>query len=173
MRGRELPRRLRRENLYVGGHPMAGSEQQGMEAARPDLFVDATYLLTPAPAAPAAAVERLERWITALGARPLRLEPQLHDRAVAGISHLPHVVAAALATAAAAAADSPDRAPGRETLRQLVAGGFRGTTRIAASSPEMWRDICLTNRKEVLASLRQFEAELALFARALEDLVPP
>jgi prephenate dehydrogenase len=166
---REIPRRLRPGNPYLGGHPMAGSEQQGVEAARADLFVGANYLLTPTAETPVAMVERLERWVTALGARPLRMEPEAHDRAVAGISHLPHVVAAALAAAAAAATDSPDGGPDRDTLRQLIAGGFRSTTRIAASSPEMWRDICLTNREEVLASLRQFEAELALFARALEE----
>jgi prephenate dehydrogenase len=166
---REIPRRLRTENPYLGGHPMAGSEQQGVEAARADLFVGANYLLTLTPETPAAALNRLERWVTALGATALRMEPEAHDRALAGISHLPHVVAAALAAAAAAPADSPEGVLDRETLRQLVAGGFRSTTRIAASSPEMWRDICLTNREEVLASLGQFEAELALFARALAD----
>jgi prephenate dehydrogenase len=166
---RELPRRLRPENPFVGGHPMAGSEQHGVEAARADLLVGANYLLTPTAETPPAVVERLERWVTALGATPRRMEPDAHDRAVAGISHLPHVAAAALAAAAAAAADHPGSGLDRETLRQLIAGGFRSTTRIAASSPEMWRDICLTNREEVLASLRQFEAELALFSRALED----
>ncbi len=165
---RELPRRLPPENLYVGGHPIAGSEKFGVEAARADLFVDASYLLTPTPEVPPAVVDRLERWVTGLGARVVRLEPEAHDRAVAGVSHLPHVVAAALAASVAA----PDSAPGgigREIQRQLIAGGFRSTTRIAASSPEMWRDICLTNRKELLETLRQYETELALFARALEE----
>jgi prephenate dehydrogenase len=166
---RELPRRLRPENTYVGGHPMAGSERFGLEAARADLFDGATYLLTPAPEAPAEPVDRLERWVTGLGANALRLEPGLHDRAVAGVSHLPHVVAAALASAVAAAAGGSTEDMDRATLRQLIAGGFRSTTRIAASSPEMWRDICLTNRKELLESLRRFETELALFARALEE----
>jgi prephenate dehydrogenase len=164
---REVPRRLRPDTPFVGGHPMAGSEKTGVEAARADLFEGATYLLTPTSETPADAVERLERWVTALGAVPVRLEPEAHDRAVAGISHLPHVVAAALA--AAVAGGSGDGSIDRETLRQLIAGGFRSTTRIAASSPEMWRDICLTNRKALLEALRQFEAELALFAAALED----
>jgi prephenate dehydrogenase len=79
------------------------------------------------------------------------------------------VVAAALASAVAAAANGSAEDLDRALLRLLIAGGFRSTTRIAASSPEMWRDICLTNRKELLESLRQFETELALFARALEE----
>jgi prephenate dehydrogenase len=163
---RELPPRLRPENLYVGGHPMAGSEKTGVEAASADLFVGARYLLTPTPDTPVAAVERLERWIAGLGARPVRLQPEAHDRAVAGISHLPHVVAAALATAVASepGAGGPDLA----TLRELIAGGFRSTTRIAASSPEMWRDICLTNQAAVLEALGEFERELARFRGALE-----
>jgi prephenate dehydrogenase len=163
---RELPRLLSPANRYVGGHPMAGSEKTGVEAARADLLVDACYLLTPDPETPDAVVERLERWVRGLGARPVRLDPEAHDRAVAGISHLPHVVAAALA--AAVGGDGVDGGSEPETLRQLIAGGFRSTTRIAASSPEMWRDICLTNREAVLAALRQFETELALFARALD-----
>jgi prephenate dehydrogenase len=161
---RELPRRLRPETPFVGGHPMAGSERTGVEAARADLFVDATYLLTPAAETPPEAVDRLERWVRELGARPVRLDPEGHDRAVAGISHLPHVVAAALVSAVASGAGAD-----RERLRQLIAGGFKSTTRIAASSPEMWRDICLTNREALLETLSQFEAELAHFVRALQE----
>jgi prephenate dehydrogenase len=168
---RELPQRLRRDTPYVGGHPMAGSEHTGVDAARADLFLGASYLLTPTAETPEDAVVRLERWISALGAIPIRIEPEAHDRAVAGISHLPHVVAAALAAAVGCPVpeDNSDLSGERETLRRLIAGGFRSTTRIAASSPEMWRDICLTNCDAVLEALRLFEAELALFARALED----
>ena len=143
---------------------MAGSEQTGVEAARADLFVGATYLLTPTGETPAGAVDRLERWVRELGARPVRLDPETHDRAVAGISHLPHVVAAALVSAVASETE-----PSRERLRLLIAGGFKSTTRIAASSPEMWRDICLTNRDALLEALKEFEEELSLFTRALED----
>src|SRR5262249_27554269 len=141
-------------------------EKTGVEAARADLLVNACYLLTPDSRTPEAPVERLERWIRGLGARPVRLEPEAHDRGVAGVSHLPAVVAAARAGAAGAARGAGGF--GRDTLRLLIAGGFRSTTRIAASSPEMWRDICLTNRDAVLAALREFEVELALFAGALE-----
>jgi prephenate dehydrogenase len=164
---RELPRRLGPRNLYLGGHPMAGSEKTGVEAARADLFEGACYLLTPTSETPPEAVDRLARWVERLGARPMCMEPEAHDRAVASISHLPHVAAAALA--AAVGSDNPAAGAERESLRQLVAGGFRSTTRIAASSPEMWRDICLTNREAVLEALRQYETELALFGRALEE----
>jgi prephenate dehydrogenase len=163
---RELPRRLRPENPYVGGHPMAGSEKTGVEAARADLFEGARYLLTPDADTPEETVERLERWVVRLGAVPVRLDPAAHDRAVAGISHLPHVAAAALASAVRA--EGTAGSPEIEILQQLVAGGFRSTTRIAASSPELWRDICLTNREAVLEALRLFGAELELFARALQ-----
>jgi prephenate dehydrogenase len=163
---RELPRRLRPENPYVGGHPMAGSEKTGVEAARADLFEGARYLLTPDADTPEETVERLERWVARLGAVPVRLDPAVHDRAVAGISHLPHVAAAALASAVRAEGTAGSREI--EILQQLIAGGFRSTTRIAASSPEMWRDICLTNREAVLEALRLFGAELELFARALQ-----
>jgi prephenate dehydrogenase len=159
----DLPRLLRPETPYVGGHPMAGSERTGVEAARADLFVDATYLLTPTAGTPSDAIDRVEEWVIGLGARPIRMEPEAHDRAVAGISHLPHVVAAALVSAVAAAPGAD-----RPMLRQLIAGGFKSTTRIAASSPEMWRDICLTNRDAVLETLRQLETELSRFAHALE-----
>jgi prephenate dehydrogenase len=161
---RELPRLLRTGTSFVGGHPMAGSERTGVEAARADLFVDATYLLTPTVETPAGVVDHLEVWVRGLGARPVRLDPEAHDRAVAGISHLPHVVAAALVSAVASGAGTD-----RETLKCLIAGGFKSTTRIAASSPEMWRDICLTNREALLETLARFETELAHFTRALED----
>jgi prephenate dehydrogenase len=145
---------------------MAGSEKTGVDAADADLFVGSRYLLTPMPETPVAVLERMERWVMSLGARPVRLEPLAHDQAVAGISHLPHVAAAALATSVRA--EAGDGGPDLATLRELIAGGFRSTTRIAASSPEMWRDICLTNREALTTSLEGFEQELARFRRALE-----
>lgn len=147
---------------FVGGHPMAGSERGGVLAGRPDLFEGAVWVLTRAENARPQSVERLREMVRALGATPVEMEPALHDDAVARISHLPHVVAAALAEAA-----ESGLVPA-EVLRLLIAGGFKSTTRIAASPPEMWRDICLTNREAVLASLRDFEACVARFREALE-----
>jgi prephenate dehydrogenase len=147
----------------VGGHPMAGSERGGVLAARADLFEGAIYVLTRAPRTRPESVERLEELARRLGATPVEMDPDLHDDAVARISHLPHVVAAALAEAT-----GMGYLP-IEVLRLLVAGGFKSTTRIAASPPEMWRDICLTNRDAILTGLNDFEEALARFREALEE----
>jgi len=163
---RVLPPLLPEGVDLVGGHPMAGSERGGVLAARADLFEGATYILTPDSRARPESAARLAELIRSLGAVPVVMEPDLHDDAVARISHLPHVVAAALAEAAGAGAVPAD------VLRLLVAGGFKSTTRIAASSPEMWRDICLTNREAILAGLSDFEAALGAFRAALEAESP-
>jgi len=146
----------------VGGHPMAGSEQGGVLASRGDLFVGSVYVLTRVARTQSENVERLAAMARAIGATPVEMDSDLHDDAVARISHLPHVVAAALAEATGESALS------QEVLRLLVAGGFKSTTRIASSSPEMWRDICLTNRDAILAALTDFEDALGQFRRALE-----
>jgi prephenate dehydrogenase len=147
---------------FVGGHPMAGSERAGVLAGSPDLFEGAVWVLTRAPCTRPESVERLAALVRRLGATPIEMDPALHDEAVARISHLPHVAAAALAEAAASGGVPAD------VLRLLLAGGFRSTTRIAHSPPEMWRDICLTNREAVLAALDAFQAALHRFRAALE-----
>jgi len=159
---RTLPALLPPGADFVGGHPMAGSERGGVLAGRADLFEGAVWVLTRGPDTRQASVDRLAALARALGATPVEMDPALHDSAVARISHLPHVAAAALAAAAGAGGLPAD------LLRLLVAGGFRSTTRIAASPPEMWRDICLTNRDAVLAALADFEGGLAAFRAALE-----
>lgn len=146
----------------VGGHPMAGSERGGVLASRGDLFEGSVYVLTCIPRTQPESVARLAVMARALGATPVEMESALHDDAVARISHLPHVVAAALAEATGESVLSQD------VLRLLVAGGFKSTTRIASSPPEMWRDICLTNRDAILSALDDFEGALAHFRRALE-----
>lgn len=150
----------------VGGHPMAGSEQGGVLAAKEDLFEGAIWVLTRPERTPESSVARLAELVRHLGARPVEMEPDLHDAAVARISHLPHVAAAALAAA------TPAEGLPLDLLRLLVAGGFRSTTRIAASPPEMWRDICLTNRDAILDALTDFERALAGFRSALEEASP-
>jgi prephenate dehydrogenase len=146
----------------VGGHPMAGSERGGVLASRGDLFEGSVYVLTCIPRTQPESVARLAVMARALGATPVEMDSDLHDDAVARISHLPHVVAAALAEATGESALSQD------VLRLLVAGGFKSTTRIASSPPEMWRDICLTNRDAILSALDDFEGAMAHFRRALE-----
>jgi prephenate dehydrogenase len=146
----------------VGGHPMAGSERGGVLASRADLFEGAVYVLTRSARTRPENLRRLSALASALGATPVEMEADLHDDAVARISHLPHVVAAALAEAAGAG-PLP-----QETLRLLVAGGFKSTTRIASSPPEMWRDVCLTNPTAILSALDDLEAALGTLRRAVE-----
>jgi len=142
---------------FVGGHPMAGSEAAGVEAARPDLYEGAVYVLTGTPRTDPEALARLEALTRALGATPLRLAPEDHDRIVAVVSHLPHLLAWALVRMAG---ESSQEDP---SLFKLAAGSFRDMTRVAASSPEMWRDIFLTNREHLLTATSRFR-------KALDDL---
>ncbi|MCC6442183.1 MAG: prephenate dehydrogenase [Armatimonadetes bacterium] len=147
--------------FFVGGHPMAGSEATGVEAARPDLYEGAVYILTETARTDPGALERLEALVRALGAAPLRLAPEDHDRMVAFTSHLPHLLAWALARAA------EDARRIDPSLLSLAAGSFRDMTRIAASSPEMWRDIFLHNRENLLKAALDFRLRL----QALEDAI--
>lgn len=135
---------------FIGGHPMAGSEKQGVEAADENLFENAIYFLT-GKASPALAI--MERLICELGAVPLILEPQQHDQRVAAISHLPHLVATALVQQVAGLEEAGE-------LLVLAAGGFRDTTRVAMGSPQMWKDICLTNGENIVPLLERFISEM-------------
>ena len=125
--------------VFIGGHPMAGSERSGVTAANPDLFRDAYYVLTPSETTDADAYRRLHALVSSLGARVIAVAPALHDEAVAVVSHVPHVAASALTNLAAQRAGD-----GREVLR-LAAGGFKDMTRIAAGSPELWTGILSDN----------------------------
>lgn len=144
---------------FVGSHPIAGSEQQGAGAARQGLFEGAPCVVCPPAGAAPAAVEKTRTLWAAVGARVEVMEPGRHDRILAAVSHLPHLVAYALA--AAALEDDG------EACRRLAGTGFQDTTRIARSSPELWRDICMLNRDPVLASLDRFESCLAAMRAAL------
>ena len=121
---------------FIGGHPMAGSEQTGLRGADPDLFVGAVWALTPTAATELEAFDRLKGVVTSLGADVLVLSAADHDRLVAVVSHVPHLVAATLMNAATDGAEQ-DR-----TLLRLAAGGFRDMTRVAAGHPGIWPDIC-------------------------------
>jgi prephenate dehydrogenase len=140
---------------------MAGSEKTGLAAARADLFADAICLVTPTPRSPAPAVAAVMDFWKALGGCPVRMTPELHDDLVSRSSHLPHVVAAELANYVLSPAH-----PAEQAL--VCASGFRDTTRIAASSPEMWRDIALANRKNLGRVLGVFIEDLQEFQLALE-----
>jgi len=133
---------------FVGSHPMAGSEQSGYAVARVDLFQGATVVVTPTEANEPSAVKSVGEFWAALGARVVTLDPDAHDRAVAAISHLPHMVAWARF--------EPD-------ALAIAARGFKDTTRIAASDPAVWREILMANRPAVTASV-------AAFREALDEL---
>lgn len=148
--------------LFIGSHPMAGAEKTGPAAARPDLFERAVCVVTPGAKTPVKLVKLIEEFWAAVGGRTLRLTPDQHDSLVARSSHLPHVVAAELANYVLSPAH-PKEQPA------LCATGFRDTTRIAAGSPEMWRDIALANRKHLARSLGVFIEDLQEFQRAVES----
>jgi prephenate dehydrogenase len=146
---------------FVGSHPMAGSEKFGPEHARADLYQGCVTVVEAGPALDPAARSRVVELWRALGSEVVDMPPTLHDRLVAQTSHLPHLVAAAVARAVAAG-ESP------ELLRKLVGKGFLDLTRIADSRPEIWRDICLTNRENILAALDGLSAGIEEARRALE-----
>ncbi len=146
---------------FVGGHPMAGSEQTGVEAATPLLFEEATWALTPTGTTDPEALGMITALAREVGATTLTLTPEAHDAMLAVTSHLPHVLASALMRQAART-----QAAHPQTQR-LTAGSFADGTRVAASSPELWRDVCLTNREALLASLRGFRAELEVLEAAI------
>jgi prephenate dehydrogenase len=141
---------------FVGGHPMAGAEKTGVSAARADLFVNAVCVVTPTKKTNRAALKKVERFWRVMGSRVLRLTPEIHDSLVSRSSHLPHVIAATLASHVLNPAHPKHQAA-------LCANGFRDTTRIASGSPEMWRDIALANRKNLARSVDSFIAELKKF----------
>jgi prephenate dehydrogenase len=147
---------------FVGGHPMAGAEQAGVRHARPRLAEDAVWVLTPVSGTPAPALAAIRSLVERLGATPLEVPPELHDRLVARVSHLPYLMAVALTMLVA----EDDR---RDLLGLLAAGGFRDTTRVVSGSPEMSRDMLFENRAAVLEAKRDLEAVVARLEQALDD----
>jgi prephenate dehydrogenase len=139
---------------FVGGHPMAGSEQAGIDGADPELFVGATWVLTPTVETDPAAYSHLAAVVGELGADVITLSPADHDRLVAVVSHVPHLVAATLMNAAAEGA----KADG--ALLRLAAGGFRDMTRVAAGQPSIWPDICTDNAAAILQGLDRLVQDL-------------
>jgi len=141
---------------FIGSHPIAGSEKQGCAHASPDLFENRVCVLTPDSATPRHEVDRLTFFWRSLGLAVVEMSAEAHDRALAQTSHVPHVVAAALAATLA-----PHN-------RQLTAGGFQDSTRIAGGDPELWTAILLSNADEVADGVRSFSERLAAILRALE-----
>ena len=150
--------RLPGAHRFVGSHPMAGSEKSGYAVARPDLFRGAIVIVTPGDASEPGAVKTVTSFWEALGARVSALEPDTHDRVVAAISHLPHVVAWALVEAVGRF--EPAALP-------FAARGFKDTTRIAAADTAMWTEILLSNRDTIVSSLGAFRGALGELERLI------
>lgn len=139
---------------FVGGHPMAGSEQEGVDGARADLFEGAVWVLTPVRGTDDEAYLRVRGVVASLGAEVVAIPPDQHDALVAVVSHVPHLTAATLMQLAGGRAEDS-----RAVLR-LAAGGFRDMTRVAAGHPGIWPDICAENREAIVEVLDQFIDEL-------------
>ena len=148
---------------FVGAHPIAGGERWGAEAAQADLFVGQRCILTPAPDTDGAALKKVESLWRGIGAKVEIMDPELHDRVLALISHLPHVLVYALVNLVSRAkVDSVD-------LTEYCGGGFKDFTRIASSRPELWRDICLLNRQAVSRGLSDYIRSLERLRRMIRN----
>ena len=139
---------------FVPAHPIAGAELSGVEAASPTLFQGRLVVLTPLDDTPSDACARVESAWQICGARVTQMTPKRHDQVFAAVSHLPHALAFALV-------DMIAKRPDAQELFSFAGAGFRDFTRIAGSSPEMWRDICVANREALLSELSAFQAALA------------
>jgi prephenate dehydrogenase len=146
---------------FVPSHPIAGAEKSGAAAAQADLYAGKRVVLTPLPENSKEAVVRVRKAWELCGANVSELTPEQHDSVFAAVSHLPHLLSFALVH------DIAQR-DNRDQLLSFAASGFRDFTRIAASSPEMWRDICLANRDALLRELMQYANELHVLYQALE-----
>lgn len=149
--------------IFIGGHPMAGSERSGVEAATSHLYENAFYVLTPEPGTPEDALERLQALLTYTKAKIVSVEPEMHDEIVGAISHLPHIIAVALVN------QIRGYHQGNDLYGMLAAGGFRDITRIAASEPVVWRDILLNNKQVLLELMKDWQEETSRFVHMLEQ----
>jgi prephenate dehydrogenase len=164
---RELEPLLGPRMGFVGVHPVAGKETTGAIAADEDLYVDRRVIVTPSARSTPEAISKIETLWRATRARVERMAPEVHDALLARASHLPQIASSALAVALA------DETVDGKWAAAFGAGGLRDTTRIAASSAEMWRDICLTNREAISAALKLYANAFAEFGRAVESADEP
>lgn len=157
-----LERLLQPSAAFVGGHPIAGTEKSGVEASFETLFEGFPCILTPTDRTDTEALARVQSLWEACGMSVVCMGPDTHDTLMAGVSHLPHMVAYALINTVTGLSSNDHDAVA------YSAGGFRDFTRIAASDPTMWRDICLTNREPLLAMIDRFSGSLAELREAIE-----
>src|SRR5919198_837988 len=160
---REVIAALGSEGRFIGGPPLAGAETSGVENARADLFEGARWYLTPTEKTGGLLYDRLQRAISELGARPQAIEAETHDRLMATVSHLPHVLANILVTQAATAlSEEAERLP-------EVGPSFRDATRVAGANPAIWGDIFAGNREAVAAEIDAAVAKLSEAAKLLRS----
>lgn len=150
------------EASFVGGHPIAGKEQAGLDAAEASLFQGRPWAIVPSVRASEQAIKTVESLIALVGAQPVLIDAEEHDSYLAAVSHLPLVVSTALFSLASGSKAWPE-------LAALAGPGFRDTTRLASSSPDLSHDICLTNRENLLHWLDRFGEELRRFRCLIED----
>lgn len=156
----EAERLLGSDRPFIGGHPMAGTEGEGIRSARQDLFDGALWILTPTDRTDSDAYRRANALVASLGARTLALDPAEHDRLVALVSHLPYAIATALMALAGQEGD--------ERVFRAAAGSFRDVTRTAGTNPRVWRDIFASNREAVVRELEQFAMRLDELRSAID-----
>lgn len=151
------------EANFIGGHPMAGSEKTGYANSKRILIENAYYMITPTGKTPEGSVERYRDFVASLKALPLVVDYHTHDYVTAGISHLPHIIASSLVNLV------KDSDTENGLMKLVAAGGFKDITRIASSSPEMWEQICMTNRKNISSILGDYIASLTKIQKELDD----
>lgn len=156
-----LPAHLR----FVGGHPIAGTENSGVRSGDPGLFKGKRFIITPTPKSDPKTVSKVASLWKSAGAEIHEMDPGEHDRIFGFVSHLPHVVAYSLV-------DTILSAPDSETLLDFAGGGLRDFTRVAASSPGMWADIFMVNRENTLKSIKRFKKSLERLEAAIENKDP-
>jgi prephenate dehydrogenase len=149
--------KLPNPSMFVGAHPLTGSEKRGVENAVDDLFAGSLCVMTPVEGTHRSAVDRVKRMWEALGAQVKMMSPEDHDTAVTYVSHLPHIAAFALIGAIP------------ESNLPMAAQGLKDTTRIASSSPEIWSDICLANAKNIVKAIDEFVGVLSVFRKAISE----
>ncbi|MEW5894378.1 MAG: prephenate dehydrogenase/arogenate dehydrogenase family protein [Candidatus Omnitrophota bacterium] len=148
---------LQTPSMFVGSHPLAGSEKRGVEYASAELFEGSTCIMTPVAETHRAAVDRVRRMWTGIGAQVKIMSPGEHDEILAYISHLPHIIAYNLISSIP------------ENHLALAAQGLKDTTRVASSSPEVWSEICLANSRNIIKVLDEFVGNLSLLRKAVSE----
>lgn len=150
------------EDCFIGGHPMAGSEKTGYTNSSASLLNGAIYAVTPTPKTTQFKLNRYTDLVELIGAAPLVMDCSTHDHSVAGISHVPHIIAGALVNLVE---DNDDNS---HNMHRMAAGGFKDITRIASSSPEVWQQICSSNKDAICKLMREYIASLTAITDKLE-----